>query len=215
MTTPQSDPVPWFVRAARVGAVALTALAILSWITPVNVRSQNGVFGCGSPADPKGGTALIDLVCVPDLDLWRTHALVLILAAGATLLVSEVLAPRWRDRSWLPGLVVSSPVGFAVVALSTGWLFTVIGGTGPSGAPFRCGTAMAPAVDSLSDLVCGQLADARRTLGLGGIVVGLGILLAGAYLSPAKAQLEASAEPAQRPEAAPRTEDLPRAERDL
>lgn len=212
MTSTEAGVVPWFVRVARVGAAALAILATLSWITPVNVRSQSGVFGCGSPADPKSGTDLIDLVCRTDLDLWRTIALALLLAAGATLFVSEVVAPRWGERDWVPGVVASSPVGFSVMALSIGAMFAVIGGTTPTGSPFRCGTAIAPAADAISTVVCGQLADTRRNLGVGGVVIGAGILLAGAYLSPRSVRPGASSEP-EPPAALSATDHSPMPER--
>lgn len=174
---------PWFVRLARLGAATLTILAILVWITPVNVRSQSGFFGCGSPSDPRGGGDLVDLVCKTDLDEARTLALVLLLAGGAVLFLSEFVAPRVKDRLWASGVIAAAPLGLALMSVGVGFLFTVIGETTKSGLPFRCGTAMVPATDPISTLACGHLAGARLVLCIGAIVLGVGVLAGGAYLA--------------------------------
>src|SRR5690606_14280472 len=93
---------PAYVRLARVGAALLTGVAILIWVTPINVRSTSGFFGCGSPADPRGGGDLVDLVCKTDLDAARLTAAMLLLAAGAVLFLSEFVAPRFAQRGGWP-----------------------------------------------------------------------------------------------------------------
>lgn len=173
----------WSVRAARAGAAALAALAVIVWTTPVNVRTPTGVFGCGSPADPHGGGQLGELVCATDLDKAMWMALALLVAAGSVLFLSEFVAPRWGPRPWVSGVIAVSPVGLALVALGTAGLLTVVGGATEAGSPFRCGTALRPAVDPVSAMVCGQLAEARLTTSLGGVALGLGLLAAGAYLA--------------------------------
>lgn len=174
---------PWFVRIGRVGAGAITALAIFIWVKPINVVSESGFFGCGSPADPRGGGDLVDLVCGVDLDNARVLAVAMLAAAAAVLLLTEFLYPRSRASTWLRGVIAVSPVAFSLLAWGSTRLFSVVGGTTPSGAPFRCGSPVYPAQDPISQLVCGQLTETQLTWGIGELVLGLGLLAAGAYVT--------------------------------
>ncbi|MBK9476060.1 MAG: hypothetical protein IPL94_07385 [Tetrasphaera sp.] len=182
MTPWQAAP-PWYVRVARIGAALLAALAVLVWVTPVNVPSDVGASGCGSPSAPVGGE-LADLVCRTDLDAARVLALTLLIAAAGTLLLTEYVAPRVLPFRWLPGVLVAAPLALGVVSVSVGSLVETLGGTNLAGAPYRCGSALYPDVEPISRLVCGQIADERRVRGLGGVLLGLGLVLAGGYLSP-------------------------------
>lgn len=174
---------PWFVRIGRVGAGAITALAIFIWVKPINVVSESGFFGCGSPADPRGGGDLVDLVCGVDLDNARVLAVAMLAAAAAVLLLTEFLYPRSRASTWLRGVIAVSPVAFSLLAWGSALLFSVVGGTTPTGAPFRCGSPVYPAQDPISQLVCGQLTETQLTWGIGALVLGLGLLAAGAYVT--------------------------------
>lgn len=90
---------------------------------------------------------------------------------------------------WLPGVLVAAPLALGVLSVSVGSLLE-IGGTNLAGAPYRCGSALYPDVEPISRLVCGQIAEERRVRELGGVLLGLGLVLAGGYLSPRRAQGE-------------------------
>lgn len=180
------DGIPvWPARYLRVSAALLLAGALLVWVTPVNVPGTNLVpFGCGSPADPVGGD-LARFVCKRSLADIKTLALVLLLAAGALLLMSEVVTPRWGGEKWLLGLALTAPVALPLLAWSLASLFLVVGAVAADGSLIRCGTAIAPATDSISVGLCGQLTDRRLSLGLGGALLGAGAVAGAVYVSSA------------------------------
>lgn len=182
MSRPHVPP-PWFVRLGRSGAAVLLGLAILIWVTPVNVRSRSGfLFGCGSPADPRGGGDLVVLVCGTQLGTVRAASVALLGAAAVVLLLSEFVAPRRPSAPWIAGLVAVSPLAMPLMIVGVMSLFVPVGGTSPTGEPFRCGIAAAPATDEMSRLVCGQLAQTRLALGLGAVALGAGLLAGGVYV---------------------------------
>lgn len=194
MSRSEAGP-PWFVRLARVGAAALAGIAIVVWVTPVNVRSQSGFFGCGSPADPRGGGDLVDLVCKTDLDAARLTAVTVLIAAAVVLFLSEFVVPRFAARTWLVGVIVISPLALGLVAISVARLLTTVGGVNPTGSPFRCGTPLQPATDAISNLVCGQLAQTRLSVGVGGLLLGIGLLAGGAYVAHRRTTPDAATTP--------------------
>jgi len=183
VSTPAGQ-VPWFVRIARSGAALLAGLAVLTWVTPVNVRSKSGFwFGCGSPADPRGGGSLVDLVCRVDLGAARATSVSLLLAGGLLLLLSEVVVPRLTTLTWLPAVLSVGPLALPLITVGIVSLFVPLGGTSPQGEPFRCGIAAAPPSDEISVLVCGQYAQARLAVGLGAVLLGLGLLATAVYVA--------------------------------
>ena len=184
MSTPAGQ-VPWFVRIARSGAALLAGLAVLTWVTPVSVRANNGfLFGCGSPADPRGGGDLVILVCGVQMGTARAMSVAFLGAAAAVLFMSEFVTPRWRGGGhWLPGLLSVGPLAAPLITVGAISLFVEVGGTSPTGQPYRCGTATVPPGDELSSLVCGHIAQTRLALGLGCVILGLGLLVAGAYVA--------------------------------
>lgn len=176
----------WMTRYLRVGAAFLASLALMVWVTPVNVPATNWVpFGCGSPAAPASG-ALAEYVCSSDLANTKTLALVLLVAAGVMLLMSEVAATRWGRDGWFMGVALVAPLAVPVVAWSVASLFLVVGSVAADGTLIRCGTSVAQAADPISVRLCGQLADRRLNLSLGGMLVGVGALLGAGYVGAAR-----------------------------
>lgn len=204
------------VRVARVGGLVLVGLAILAWVAPVNVPSRDGFFACGSPSAPAGMDPLFDMVCATSLNESRTWTLILLLSAAAVLLLSEQVAPRMAGHSWLAGVIAVSPVALPLIATSIGFQFTIIGGMTQDWTPFRCGTGLRPAIDPFSAMACGGLAQTRLVLGIGGTLLGLGLLAAGAYVARARpigtTVLPVVADPAQAPREVPRAEPTDPAE---
>lgn len=185
-----NDRPSWPTRYLRVAAGLTVAVAILLWITPVNVPGRNLVpFGCGSPSDPAEGE-LARFVCTNELDNLTAFAVALLIVAGVQLLMGEVAVTRWRvDRKLLASIIVA-PVVLPLFAWSVVSMFLVVGAVAADGTLIRCGTAIAPAADTISVGLCGQLPERRLHLGLGGALLAVGILAGARYvgrerLSPA------------------------------
>lgn len=171
-------------RLLRMCAALLAVAAATSWVTPRNVPGKNFVpFGCGAPASPKAG-ALADFVCSDALARARGLALGLLLSAAVILLISEFLVPRFWGRPWARGISIAAPVAVPLAALSTVRLFQIVASVGADGTLIRCGTPAAPAVDAISELVCGDLAAKERYLSLGGLALAV-VLLVGAIYAAA------------------------------
>lgn len=181
MMSQQPGPV-WAVRYLRVVGGLLLALALLAWSTPVNVLGTNLIpFGCGSPAAPTSGE-LATFVCTNELNHVKTVALVLLLAGGLVLFLSEVVISRWGGAAWTLGLTVAAPFALPLLGWSVASLFTVLGATAADGTLIRCGTAVAPATDAISTSLCGQLVDRRVSLGVGGALLSVAALAGAAYV---------------------------------
>lgn len=174
----------WYVRVGRVGAGVLVMVSVLVWVRPVNVPSSSGgYFGCGSPADPRGAGDLVELVCGVELSAARVLTVALIAAAAVLLAISEVAVPRWPTHTWTVALLSVGVVAFPLITVGAASLFVRLGGSTPQGSPFSCGTALTPATDPVSGLVCGDIAQSRLVGGSGVVLLGLALIGAALYVA--------------------------------
>lgn len=171
-------------RLLRVVALLLVVGAVLTWVTPTNVAGTNLVpYGCGSPASPIGGE-LAGFVCDARLLNAKLLALALLLGAAAVAALGELgmpLAERYA-KNRAAGLGVAGAVALPVLVLAVVVLFMPIADTASNGALLRCGTAVAPARDSISTGLCGETAAERKSLAVGAIVLSLLVMAGGAYV---------------------------------
>jgi hypothetical protein len=112
--------------------------------------------------------------------------------------LGEVAVTRWRVDDKLLASVIVAPVVLPLFALSMVSMFLVVGAVAADGALIRCGTAIAPAADTISVGLCGQLTERRLHLGLGGAVLAVGILAGARYVGrePLSPPSPADTEPA-------------------
>ena len=180
------DTVPvWVLRLLRLAAAVLLGSAILVWVTPVNAPGQNLVpVGCGSPAAP-ATDPLADFVCRDLVGGAKTVAVALAIAAGVLLLLSELALPRVLRRPWVRGVAVASVLAVPVIALAAASMFATVAASGADGTLIRCGTPLAPAHDTISKQLCGQLPDRDKTLALGATGLALLTLVGAGYVSSA------------------------------
>lgn len=192
MTSARSDL--WVVRLLRVSSALTLAAAVFLWVRPINVPTRGGrLQACGSPADPQGQDNLFDLVCGVALREARVLSIGLAVAAGLTLLLGEAVVPRWpRPSRAFTGPLALSTLGLPIVAVAISSLFVTLGGVTETGDPFRCGTALIPAQDSVSVMLCGQLAEIRRVTAGAGVILGLGLIAGGGYVVRATREGESS-----------------------
>lgn len=172
----------WTMRYLRVGAALVLGLGLLLWVAPVNVSGRNLVpFGCGSPSSPASGQ-LAAYVCRTQLNNTKAIVVALLVAGGILLILSEFALVRWGENVTLRGVALAAPIAVLALAVSIAALFTVVGSAGADGTLIRCGTAVAPARDTISTGLCGDLTLRRQAMAMGGVMFGLGLLLAGPYL---------------------------------
>lgn len=174
---------PWPARLLRIAAAVLIGAAITVWVTPLNALGRNLVpVGCGSPASPVLDP-LSDFVCRDLVSAEKSLAVALGIAAAVLLLLSEVVVQRLRGRAWLPGVVVASVVAVPVFVLAAATLSTTIASSGADGTLIRCGTPLAPAMDRISQGMCGQLAARDKSLAIGAMALSLLVTLGGGYVA--------------------------------
>src|SRR5689334_4198167 len=193
MNAADTAPV-WLLRLLRVAAAALLGSAILVWVTPVNAPGQNLVpVGCGSPAAP-ATDPLADFVCRDLVGGAKTLAVALAIAAGVLLLLSELALPRVLGRPWVRGVALASVLAVPALALATAPMFATVAASAADGRLIRCGTPLAPAHDTISTQLCGQLPDRDKTLALGAIGLALLTLVGAGYVSSAMHPTDPAAE---------------------
>lgn len=181
MTAPNL-PSGWVVRLVRVAALLNVVAAVTAYVTPVNAGGKNLVpVGCGSPASHPSDE-LTSFICGDLVSNARTHAIAFLVAAALLLLLSEVVLAR-VPGAWLRGLAVAATVAVPLLALSIATLLSTVAGSAADGSLIRCGTPLAQATDDISRLMCGQLADRARSLGLAGVVAALVALAGGAAIT--------------------------------
>jgi hypothetical protein len=189
------DEAPWLKRYLRVSAALMLGVALLLWVTPVNVPGTNLVpFGCGSPAAPTSGE-LARFVCTSELDAVKALVIVLLVVAGGVLLLSEVGVDRWGRKDWFPAVALIAPLAAALLAWSVVSTFLVVGSVAADGSLIRCGTAIAPATDTISVGLCGQLTERRMHLGLGGALFAAGLVAGAVYVGGGRASTRTGASP--------------------
>jgi len=180
----RSLPEPgWTIRYLRASSFVIFTLAVVAWLRPVNVRTANLVpFGCGSVASPQGGE-LASYFCSADMAGWRRVVVALFLSSLILALLAALGGRLIRLSPWARGLAIAAPPGLGLMAWSIARLFTVVADTDADGTLIRCGTPLRPALDSISTGLCAQWADEARVEALGALVLGIGLLLAGAYIA--------------------------------
>ena len=182
MTHSASAP-GWLRRLLRVGAGACAFIALAIWVTPMNVSGRNLVpVGCGSPAAPET-SRLTDFICSDHMSGARANTAALALAAGALLVVSEIVLARVTWRSWFTNAAVVAVIAFPMFALSGASLFTTIAKEGADGTLLRCGSAITPANDAISRKLCADLPARQKALALFGLGASALAVLGAAYVA--------------------------------
>lgn len=170
-------------RYLRGAAVLIVMSAATIWLQPITVPgSDQARVACGSPASPIGGE-LVTLLCATDLGNRRIMVGALMLAAAMTLMLGEWTRSWWTVRPWMRGVLLALPIGLSLATLSAGSVFMAVGAVHPDGSRIHCGTLRAPHADDEVQSLCSALQEERRVQAIGGSMVGVGLLVVGAYVT--------------------------------